>query len=390
MDRAIERRDGAGGSFAGEELRRLGAFFAVVALLHIVGWGTLVFLVAPKYPSALGIGVGFTAYLLGLRHAFDADHISAIDNTTRKLMAEGKRPLGVGFFFSLGHSTTVLGLALAIAFAQQVAGRLAGESSTLKDLGGFLGTGASALFLYFIAALNMVILVDVFRVLRDLRAGKYSEETLQARLDAQSFMSRFFGRISRTVGSSWQMFPLGFLFGLGFDTASQVALLALAAGAESDGLPFYAILCLPIIFAAGMSVMDTADGAFMNKAYAWAFAGPVRKIYYNLTVTSLSILVALLVGSAELLGIARARLDLSGPFWDFVASLDFGVVGYFIVALFVITWAVSYGVWKLLRIEERWQRPQPHRSPARTDPGEAALVCTAAASNPDTTAVERG
>ncbi|MCL4543681.1 MAG: HoxN/HupN/NixA family nickel/cobalt transporter [Chloroflexi bacterium] len=355
MTGTVANRDTSGRCFVGGELRRLGAFFVVVAALHVAGWGTLVFLVAPKYQSVLGIGVGFTAYLLGLRHAFDADHISAIDNTTRKLMAEGKRPLGVGFFFSLGHSTTVLVLAVAIALAQQVAGQIASDNSTLRSIGDLLGTGASALFLYLIAALNIAILVDVLRVLLDVRKGKYSEERLEQQLADHGFMSRYFGRISRAVGSSWQMFPVGFLFGLGFDTASQVALLALAAGAESEGLPFYAILCLPVIFAAGMSVMDTADGAFMNKAYSWAFSGPIRKIYYNLTVTSLSILVALLVGSAELLGIARDRLDLVGPFWNFIASLDFGVLGYLIVALFVITWAISYAVWKLLRIEERWR-----------------------------------
>ncbi len=347
-------RDNAGRSFVGPELRRLGTFFAIVALLHVAGWGTLLFLVAPKYPSALGLGVGFTAYLLGLRHAFDADHISAIDNTTRKLMAEGKQPLGVGFFFSLGHSTTVLVLAVAIAFFQQMAGQIASNNQTLRDIGEFIGTGASAIFLYLIAVLNVAILMDVIKVVRDVRKGRYTEERLEQQLAVHSFMNRYFSRVSRAVGSSWQMFPVGFLFGLGFDTASQVALLALAAGAESKGLPFYAILCLPIIFAAGMSVMDTADGAFMNRAYSWAFSGPIRKIYYNLTVTSLSILVALLVGSDELLEIVRDRLDLSGPFWNFIASLDLGVLGYLIVALFVITWAISYATWKLLRIEERW------------------------------------
>ncbi len=345
------------GPFARGEIRRLSAFFGFVVLLHILGWGTLVLLVAPKYPTVLGIGVGFTAYLLGLRHAFDADHISAIDNTTRKLIAEGKQPLGVGFFFSLGHSTMVLVLAVVIVLAQQLAGQLIRGNSTLRDLGGLLGTGSSAIFLYLIAGLNMVILIDVLKVLREMRRGEYSEEKLEEQLVTRGLMGRFFGRISRAISSSWQMFPVGFLFGLGFDTATQVTLLALAAGAESDGLPFYAILCLPVIFAAGMSVMDTADGAFMNKAYEWAFSGPIRKIYYNVTITGLSISVALLVGTAELLGILRERFHLSSPFWRFVGSLDFGVVGYMIVALFVITWAISYAVWKLFRIEERWKLP---------------------------------
>jgi high-affinity nickel-transport protein len=351
-------------AFSGDELRRLGGFYLVVALLHLVGWGTLIFLVAPKYPAALGIGVGFTAYLFGLRHAFDADHISAIDNTTRKLMADGKRPLGVGFFFSLGHSTVVMGLALALAFAaSRVAAEVTSDTSALKSYGGLIGTSVSGLFLYLIAILNIIILVDVLRVFVEMRQGKYDEARLEAQLDSRGFMNRFFGRLSRTVSKSWHMYPIGFLFGLGFDTASEVALLALAAGAASTGLPFYAVICLPIIFAAGMSLMDTADGAFMTKAYGWAFSNPVRKIYYNITVTGLSVLVALLIGTIELLSIVQDRLSLTGPFWSLIGSLDLGAVGYLIVGLFVVTWLISYAVWRLGRIEERWQLPSTETSP---------------------------
>jgi len=292
-----------------------------------------------------------------LRHAFDADHISAIDNTTRKLMAEGQRPLGVGFFFSLGHSTVVLALAMALAFAaQQVAAQVTSEGSTLKSFGGLIGTLVSGSFLYLIGILNIVILIDVIRVFREMRQGTYDEERLEAQLQARGFMNRFFGRLSRTVTRSWQMYPVGFLFGLGFDTASEVALLALAAGAASTGLPFYAVVCLPLIFAAGMSMMDTADGAFMSKAYGWAFSNPVRKIYYNITVTGLSVAVALIIGTIELLSIVQDRLNLSGPFWDFIGNFDLGSIGYAIVGLFVITWLVSFAIWKLARIEERWQR----------------------------------
>jgi high-affinity nickel-transport protein len=349
-----------GSAFSGDELRRLGLLYLVVALLHIVGWGTLVFIVAPRYPVALGIGVGFTAYLFGLRHAFDADHISAIDNTTRKLMADGKRPLGVGFFFSLGHSTVVLGLTLALAFAaQQVAAQVTGDNSALRTYGGLVGTTVSGVFLYLIAILNLIILLDVVRIFRQMRGGSYDEERLEAQLDSRGFMNRFFGRLSRAVNSSWQMYPIGFLFGLGFDTASEVALLALAAGAASTGLPFYVVICLPLIFAAGMSLMDTADGAFMSKAYSWAFSNPVRKIYYNITVTGLSVLVALLIGTVELLSILQDRLGLAGPFWDFIGSLDLGMVGYLIVGLFVLTWVVAYAIWRLGRIEERWRLSRP-------------------------------
>jgi high-affinity nickel-transport protein len=352
------KRTALGKAFTGDELRRLGGFYLVVALLHVIGWGTLIFLVAPRYPAALGVGVGFTAYLFGLRHAFDADHISAIDNTTRKLMSQGQKPLGVGFFFSLGHSTVVMSLALALAFAaSRVAAQVTNDNSLLRSYGGLIGTSVSGLFLYGIAVLNIIILVDVIRVFREMRHGKYDEVRLEAQLDSRGFMNRFFGRLSRTVTHSWQMYPIGFLFGLGFDTASEVALLALAAGAASTGLPFYAVICLPIIFAAGMSMMDTADGAFMTKAYGWAFSNPVRKIFYNITVTALSVAVALLIGTIELLTILQSRLNLTGYFWDFIQKIDLGAVGYIIVGLFVVTWVLAYAIWRLGRIEERWQMP---------------------------------
>lgn len=353
-----------GRAFSGDEIRRLISFYAVVVLLHLSGWGILIFLVAPRYPVALGIGVGFTAYLFGLRHAFDADHIAAIDNTTRKLMAEGRKPLGVGFFFSLGHSSVVLGLTLALAFAaSRVAAQVTNDNSALKSYGGLIGTTVSGVFLLLIAILNIIILVDILGIFRQMRQGSYDEERLEAQLDARGFMNRFFGRLSRAVTQSWQMYPVGFLFGLGFDTASEVALLALAAGAASTGLPFYAVICLPLIFAAGMAMMDTADGAFMSKAYGWAFSNPVRKIYYNITVTGLSILVALLIGAIEILSIVQDKLNLSGPFWDFIAGVDLGAIGYLIVGLFVGTWIVSYAIWRLGRIEERWQVPS--RQPSR-------------------------
>ncbi|MFN2568369.1 MAG: HoxN/HupN/NixA family nickel/cobalt transporter [Candidatus Dormibacteria bacterium] len=342
-----------GRALTGSEWRRLGYFFGVVAVLHIAGWGTLLLLVSPRYPAALGLGVGVTAYLLGLRHAFDADHISAIDNTTRKLLADGRKPLGTGFFFSLGHSTVVLVLCLGLALAANAVAAQVAEGTTLKHLGGYIGTGVSALFLYLIAALNVVILVGILRVFREMRGGEHDEETLERQLQQRGFMNRFLGPLARSIRSSWQMYPLGILFGLGFDTATEVGLLALAAGAASTGLPFYAIVCLPIIFAAGMSLMDTADGAFMAKAYTWAFSKPVRKVYYNITVTGLSVAVAFIVGTCELLSIVGEWFGFSGFIWH----VDLNLVGYVIVAVFVLTWVVAWAIWHFGRVEERWRLP---------------------------------
>jgi high-affinity nickel-transport protein len=345
------------------EWRRLGYFGGVIVLLHLVGWGVFLSF-AVRYPRSLGIWMGATAYLFGLRHAFDADHISAIDNTTRKLMAEGRRPLGTGFFFSLGHSTVVLGLTVALAFAaQRIVGQVASGGSALHTTGSLIGTGVSGVFLYLIGALNLVILLDVLRVFRAMRRGEYDEAALERRLQERGFMNRFFGRLSRSITKSWHMYPLGFLFGLGFDTASEVGLLAIGAGAATSGVPFWAVLSLPVIFAAGMAMMDTADGAFMTKAYGWAFSQPVRKVYYNITVTGLSVAVALLVGTVELLAVLQSRLGLHGMPWDAVATVggSLNVVGLAIVVMFVVTWLGSWAVWKLFRIEERWSL-QPVRA----------------------------
>jgi nickel/cobalt transporter (NiCoT) family protein len=300
------------------EWRRAGLLAAAVLTLHIVGFAILL---APHGAgSALGVGVGITAYTLGLRHAFDADHIAAIDNTTRKLMSRGERPLSVGFFFSLGHSTIVFVAALGV---HGLSGRLQ-DSSALS----VVGTTVSGSFLYLIALANLVLLAGA---LRDGPAAQPSGP-----------MFRLFGRLFRTVDKPWHMYPVGLLFGLGFDTATEVALLILAAGAALGGLPMYAIVCLPILFAAGMSLLDTLDGAFMAFAYGWAFAKPVRKLYYNLTVTGLSVAVALGIGSLELLSALG------------VAEIDLGAVGYVVVALFAVTWLVSMAVWRFGRIEQRW------------------------------------
>jgi nickel/cobalt transporter (NiCoT) family protein len=347
------------GRLTRREWAGVGGMAAVVVGLHAFGWFTLLALVVPRHYSlgtqVFGVGIGVTAYTLGLRHAFDADHIAAIDNTTRKLMADGRRPLSVGFWFSLGHSTIVFALALLFCLGvKALAGPVEDGGSTLHSVTGLVGTGVSGTFLYVIAALNVVILAGIVRVFGAMRRGSFDEAELEAQLDARGLMNRFLGRFSRAVRAPWQMYPLGVLFGLGFDTATEVGLLFLAAGAAGSGLPWYAILCLPVLFAAGMSLFDTIDGTFMNFAYGWAFSRPVRKVYYNLVVTSLSVAVAFVIGTIELLTVAAEKLRLDGGFWAWISNLDLNLVGYAIVGLFVVTWAGAIAVWRLGRIEEKW------------------------------------
>ncbi|MHB8612143.1 MAG: HoxN/HupN/NixA family nickel/cobalt transporter [Candidatus Dormibacteraceae bacterium] len=335
------------------ERRRLGAFFGGVGLLHVAGWGLLL-VYSAHHPAFLALGG--LAYTFGLRHAFDADHISAIDNTTRKLLQTGQKPVGVGFFFSLGHSTVVFIIAALLGLAvKTVVQGVVGESGQLRSIGGVIGTLVSGGFLVLIGILNLVILMDVIRVYRKMRRGEYDREGLEDELMAGGIMTRLFGRFFRVIEHSWQMYPIGFLFGLGFDTASEVALLAISAGAAAQGLPFTAVISLPLIFAAGMSLMDTADGAFMSKAYSWAFASPIRKVFYNLTVTSLSVFVALFVGLVELAQILIQILNLKGPVFGAIAGFDFiGKAGYVIVGAFVIAWAGAFAIYKVRRIDERW------------------------------------
>ena len=328
---------------------RLSGFGGAVALLHVLGWGLFIYY-SRRDPALAGLGT--LAYTFGLRHAFDADHIAAIDNTTRKFLQDGKRSLGVGFFFSLGHSTIVFALATGLAVAAQT---VTSKIPTFQDYGSYIGASVSGTFLWIIGILNLLVLLDIVRIYRELTSGTYDKERLEARLLDRGFMSRFVvGRFAAKIKSSWQMYPLGVLFGLGFDTASEVGLLALAAGVATRHVPFLAVVSLPLLFAAGMSLMDTADGAFMSHAYAWAFSNPIRKVYYNLTVTSLSVAVALIIGTIELLQVAAGKLGLDGGFWSFMNSLDFARIGYGIAALFIVTWASSAIVWKAARLDRRW------------------------------------
>jgi nickel/cobalt transporter (NiCoT) family protein len=340
--------------------RAIGLMAAVVLALHVIGFVLLIALVVPHHyklgaSGAFAIGTGVTAYTLGMRHAFDADHIAAIDSTTRKLMADGQRPTSVGFFFSLGHSTVVFVLALLFSIGIKALNRqVSNGGSALHGAASWIGTGVSGTFLYLIAALNLVILLGILKVFRQMRSGTYDEAELEAQLDSRGLMNRFLGRFTRAVRSPWQMYPLGILFGLGFDTATEVALLFLAAGAAGAGLPFYAILCLPILFAAGMSLLDTIDGSFMNFAYGWALSKPVRKVFYNIAITGLSVAVAGLIGTIELGGLLAQKLHARGPFWSWMEHININALGFIVLGMFAATWIIALAVWRVGRIEERW------------------------------------
>jgi nickel/cobalt transporter (NiCoT) family protein len=306
----------------------------VVALLHAIGWG-LYFWYSRHAPALAGLGT--LAYTFGLRHALDADHIAAIDNTTRKLLHDGRRPLGVGFFFSLGHSTIVFAVTAGLALT-------AGVLPRLHQAGSTVAASISGTFLLLIGVLNLFVLVDIVRAWRETKAGRRDDESLERRLLDRGVLSRFvLTRVGDRIDTSWKMAPLGALFGLGLDTAGEIALLAVAAGVATDGVPLLAILALPTLFAAGMSLLDTADGVVMSRAYSWAFSNPVRKLYYNITVTSLSVAVALGIGMTELLQVTVG-----------LPMLDLGKAGYVVVALFLATWAISVVYWKARRVAERW------------------------------------
>jgi high-affinity nickel-transport protein len=347
------------GALMPDEWLRLAAMSAVIVALHLIGWITLVLVVQPAHLSlgdkAFGLGIGLTAYTLGLRHAFDADHIAAIDNTTRKLMNDGQRPLGVGFFFSLGHSSVVFGLAVLLAIGvKAIIGPVEQGSSALHHYTSLIGTSVSGAFLYLIAGINVVILVGILVVFARMRRGHYDEAELEAQLNSRGLLNRLLGRFTKSITKSWHMYPVGLLFGLGFDTATEVALLVLAGSSAAAGVPWYAILCLPVLFTAGMCLLDTIDGSFMNFAYGWAFSNPVRKVYYNITITGLSVAVALLVGSVELLGLLADQFGWTGAFWNWIGGVDLNMIGFAIVALFVVTWIVALLVWRYGRIEEKW------------------------------------
>jgi high-affinity nickel-transport protein len=347
------------------EWGRLAAMFAFILAINGLGWGIFVLYVMPHHfdykgeggsPGlGIGLGVAVTAWFLGFRHAFDADHISCIDNTTRKLMADGKRPLGTGFFFSFGHSTVIVAVGVGITVAARaVFGAVVNPDSAFQSTGGTIGTVVSAAFLYLIAVLNLIVLAGIFKVFREMRSGTYDEAQLEAQLQARGLMYRFFGRFMRSINHTWQLYFVGMVFGIGFDTTTEVVLLAATAYAAIQGLPYFAVLALPFLFAGGMMLFDTLDGAFMNFAYGWAFARPVRKVYYNLVITGLSIGAAFIIGTIELLGVLTGELRLRGAFWDLMANFDINVAGFVIAAMFVAVWAAALAYWRWGKVEDRW------------------------------------
>jgi len=354
-----------GAALSGREWGRLAAMFGFIAALNAAGWGIYVLAVMPHHfdyrgeggsPGlGVGLGVAVTAWFLGFRHAFDADHISCIDNTTRKLMADGKRPLATGFFFSFGHATIVMAVGAGITIAARAMfGAVVNPNSAYETAGGTIGTVLSASFLYLIALLNLVVLAGVVKVFREMRRGRYDEAELEAQLQARGLMYRFFGRFMRSVKHSWQLYFAGLVFGIGFDTATEVVLLAATVYAALGGLPWYAVLALPFLFGGGMMLFDTLDGCFMNFAYGWAFARPVRKVYYNLVITGLSIGAAFIVGSIEILGVLTGEMHLHGGFWDVMATFNINVAGFCIAGLFVAVWAAALAYWRFGRVEARW------------------------------------
>lgn len=343
------------------EWRRAKWMFSSILLLHVLGFGIFIAFVVPEHYKGLGIGVSALAYTLGLRHAFDADHISAIDNTTRKLMNErrevegSRRPLSVGYFFSLGHSTIVVAIGFGIVIAEKVVyNAVSHNSSGLEQFGGVFGTIVSATFLYLIALLNIVILAGIVKVFRAMHKGTYDEAELERQLNNRGLMYRFFGKWMRAITKEWQMYPVGLVFGMGFDTATEVALLATTALLASQNVPWYSIMCLPILFTAGMALMDTVDGCFMNFAYVWAFFNPVRKVYYNLAITGLSVAICFLIGTIEVLGLLPMELHLRGQFWSDMAGFNINIAGFVIVGMFVVTWIGALGIWRYGHIEEKW------------------------------------
>jgi len=328
---------------------RLIAIYSILIGTSVLIW-TWAIVALHDHPVLLGTAL--LAYTFGLRHAVDADHIAAIDNVTRKLMQQGKRPVAVGFFFSLGHSAVVIIMSIAVAFA---AAAVTARVDSFKALGGVISTSASALFLFAIATVNILVLISVYRTFQAVKRGeRFVENDFDILLNSRGFLARIFRPLFRLVTESWHMFPIGFLFGLGFDTATEVALFGISASQAATGVSFGTILVFPALFTAGMSLVDTTDGVLMLGAYGWAFLKPIRKIYYNMTITAVSVVVAIFIGGLETLGLIADQFSLQGPFWDFIGELDdnFGILGYGIIGIFVASWLLSMLIYRLNRFDE--------------------------------------
>jgi nickel/cobalt transporter (NiCoT) family protein len=367
------------------EWGRLTLMFGFILAVNAAGWLIYLLVVMPHHINyrgyggskglGVGLGVALTAWFLGFRHAFDADHISCIDNTTRKLMADGKRPLASGFFFSFGHSTVIVGVGVGITFAAKaVFGAIVNPSSAFETTGGTIGTLLSASFLYLIALLNLIVLSGIFTVFRRMRRGAYDESELEAQLQSRGLMYRFFGRFMRSINHTWQLYFVGMVFGIGFDTATEVVLLAATAYAAIQGLPYYAVLALPALFSGGLMLLDTLDGCFMNFAYGWAFARPVRKVYYNMVITALSIGAAFIIGTIEILGVLSNELGLHGGFWDTVGNFNINLAGFCIAGLFVAVWVAALAYWRWGNVEARWSSNVTTGSDAPAQPLQVEKV----------------
>lgn len=328
---------------------RLLGIYGVLIATNVIAW-LWAFIAFRHHPVLLGTAL--LAYGFGLRHAVDADHIAAIDNVTRKLMQEKKRPVTVGFFFSLGHSTVVVLASLAVAATTSA---MQGRFDHYKEIGGVVGTLVSSLFLFAIALMNLIILKSIYQAWRNVKqGGRYVDDDFDLLLANRGFFSRLFKPLFRMIGRSWHMYPLGFLFGLGFDTATEIALLGIAAAQASQGLSPWAIMVFPVLFSAGMSLIDTLDGHLMLGAYGWAYLKPIRKIYYNMTITLVSVVVAIVIGSIEALGLISDQLKLQGPLWDAVGALNdhFGTLGYVIIGIFVLSWLVSVLIYRAKKFDD--------------------------------------
>jgi high-affinity nickel-transport protein len=323
---------------------KIAAIYALLVAANVAAWAWAL-IAFHDHPVLLG--TAFLAYSFGLRHAVDADHIAAIDNVTRKLMQDGKRPVTAGLFFSLGHSTVVVVATIGVA---ATAAAFQGQLEEFHSIGGMIGTSVSALFLLLIAAINVVILVNVYNTFQRVKnGGRYVADDLDTLLANGGVLARVFRPLFRMIERSWHMYPLGLLFGLGFDTATEVGLLGISAAQASSGLSIWSILVFPALFTAGMTLIDTTDSVLMTGAYGWAFVKPVRKLYYNMTITFVSVIVAVIVGGAEALGLIAGKFGLRGGLWDAVAGLNdsFGTLGYLIIGIFAVSWIVSMAIYRL-------------------------------------------
>ena len=345
------------------ERRRVIGMYGSVAALHALGFFVFVAFVVPAHYKGFGAGLSVLAYTLGLRHAFDADHISAIDNATRKVMNERQgtgqpRPFSFGYFFSLGHSTIVVAMGVGIIIAEKtVFAAVSNNGSGLERFGGLFGTLVSACFLFLIGAMNLVILAGIMKVFRSMRRGDYDEAELERQLANRGFFYRFFGRWMKAIDKEWKIYPVGVVFGMGFDTATEVLLLGTTAFLAAEHLPWYAIICLPVLFTAGMTLMDTSDGMFMNLAYGWAFFNPVRKVYYNLAITGLSVAICFVIAGIETLSLIPYEIkgiSQKSGIWGFFYNFNINTAGFAIVGLFILTWAGAVLIWRYGHIEEKW------------------------------------